>query len=150
MKSIDIDRDTDGRVTGVSIDGKTLFSLTCSNSPNGIQGTRGPCFINDEYVVKSWSSSYSEMRGEATLFIQPEDRKYFAETVLVGIERDYVVQKRVFFHPQLAKLSHQRILDSMLEKYDIRDVSTSYTCMYNCTVDEDGIPKIYDYEYVGY
>ena len=144
MKSILPVTDELNEIVNFEIDGIRCEKLNDKNSPNGYRGGTCYAFMHPEYVVKLSGS----LRGEAKLFIEPEDRKYFAETVFVSLQKNFIVQKRVSFAPRLATREHQHILTEIAEKYNIGDITTNFRSMFNCTVDETGTPKIFDYDYI--
>lgn len=145
MKNIEFQQNYNGSLDSVYIDGEPCERITGGNSPNGFVGTAGRVFLHPEYVVKSTYPDYP--RGEIFLDIDEEDKDYFAETVFVSLDKSFLIQKRVTFRPDLRTPEAEMLLQSMIYKYNIGDIKGEYP-FFNCTIDENGVPKIFDYEVI--
>jgi hypothetical protein len=130
----------------VIINDEILSVIDFKNSPTGKTGNTRRVFIGKNYVVK-----FGGHLGEAFLEIEPEDRDYFAEVVLVDIDRRWLVQRRVNCVPNFEHSWDEwtEVLE-MAQKYDVGDVA--YLQGYephNWAVDISGQPVIFDYDFNG-
>jgi hypothetical protein len=135
----------------ITINGEEAIRLTSpKNSPTGESGGVRSVYLTSEYVYKYGSVA------EAQLFIEEQDRKYFAPVILADINRTWVVQKRIDCIPNLATPEHWEEIQAIRDKYNIDDVSykddgTWGTLVerntHNWIVDKNGIPVIFDYQF---
>lgn len=135
----------------VALNGQPLQAITNdSNSPTGRSGCVRRTFIGDDYVVKIGSI------GEASLEIEEKDKSYFAEVVLVSIDREWLIQKRVNCIPNqsVSSMDWEDVL-SLIQKYNVGDVCYQVDeygfgpTPHNWTVDVSGQPIVFDYDYNG-
>lgn len=146
LETLRIDETPNG--TEVYINEIPLERVRNHNSPTGRAGVIRQTFMSDEYIVKFGSV------GESRLVIDEEDRQYFAETVYVDINRQWLVQRRIHCEksPKLTRLQVEAVY-RMAVKYKLDDVyifdSSERTEAKNWIPDIFGVPKIFDYDYHG-
>lgn len=152
MKSIDFktqttyyDDDVATSAYDFVIDGVECELMSDSNSPTHVSGMTGQCYLHPDYIIKV--SDSLNPRGEIALDIEPHDQKYFAMTIFVSLDRSFLVQERIEFANYLVTKRHEEKLLSLVNKYCIGDVSPYKNSLFNCGIDTDGIPRIYDYEF---
>lgn len=125
--------------------------VNSASSPTGAAGSVRSVFVFDKYIVKVGSI------GEAYLDIKPWDEHFFAKVVLVDVNKQWLIQERINCVPnQRADEDDWESVMEMAQKYDIGDVCFQYNTLgeerkaHNWTVDINGQPIIFDYDYRGF
>jgi hypothetical protein len=140
-----IEQTTRGRMI---MDGQPLTPLTSDTSPTGYVGYCRDVYLAGDYVIK-WGGSLCHL-NEAGLFIEEEDRKYFAEVVYVSLDKSWYAMKRINCVPDPSINSeHAAAIHRIIRKYEIDDVFY-FPCTKrakNWTVDVNGNPMIFDYDF---
>ena len=149
LETLEIEYDDyDNSVIAVYLNRESLPIVDSDNSPTGKQGMIKTVFVGEKYVVKTGG-----YMSEVGMYIDEEDRKYFAMVVYADIDGQWYVQERVDCVPfaEVSKDDLDTVLD-LADKYEFDDVDFCYKSTktrkfgHNFTKDRFGQVKIYDYE----
>jgi hypothetical protein len=158
FQSINIEREESKKPTRVTVNGQEFALIDRYEgvrSPTGTFGCTRWVYIGDDFVVKikGKNTSYDAM-GDVKLFIAPEDQKHFALIVYVDINKQWFVQERVNCVPNIEPSDEDRsLLRTLQQKYGIADLAGLDQAglfggdLHNWTVDINGTPIIYDYDF---
>jgi len=83
--------------------------------------------------------------------IEKKDKKFFSRLIKFcekTIGEDcirYTIHKYIhIYHPKRFSYAHQKIINTLIQKYDLGDIDASY--VWNCGMNKtNGLPIIYDY-----